>query len=418
MKPLSIDKSVKYLVIVMLVLLQLVSHAGGLGVVPIVFILGLVGIWLHFKSPEYKVRQSPTFLALIVFFIWLCVTSLWSPYQPDYLLTNYLKFFIIGIVLYFCPMVFKRLSESSVVDATRVFLVTSFVGALMVAIDVGMNFKVTTFIHPPETPQRLGYRLRDAEMNLGHAITLLVLISAPVTILLKNQLRSWKILTIIFFSLIVTASYLNNLSIGILSSIAVLVAMLTAWKYPIVTPKIMLVLWMLAILFAPGLGFVSSRLIEFDLSNIPISWEHRLRMWSYCWHVILENPIIGDGFDAARTYQEQWRARNGVDLTIVSLHPHNAGIHIWTETGIIGALLASAVILSLFKPIKSYAKTSEASALVSGVLTANLLISSMTYGAWQFWWWGCAFFTIGLMHLLPRRGTQENERNMKEYTQR
>ena len=93
--------------------------------------------------------------------------------------------------------------------------------------------------------------------------------------------------------------------------------------------------------------------------------------------------------------------RDGREISIVSLHPHNAGIQIWTEAGFIGALLASTVVASLFKPVKDYVKNRAHGGAVSGVIFAILIISSLTYGAWQFWWWGCVFLAAGVLHLLP-----------------
>ena len=117
--------------------------------------------------------------------------------------------------------------------------------------------------------------------------------------------------------------------------------------------------------------------------------------------MIAEHPLQGAGFDASRTFEESFITRDGRELTIVSLHPHNAAIQIWTETGFIGALLASTVIVALFKPITDYVQSPAHGGAVSGVISAALIISSLSYGAWQFWWWGCVFLAIGALYFLP-----------------
>lgn len=396
------DKFTKYTAVAVLALLPIVGHAGGLGVAPLVFIMGLVGLFLHFKSSGPKFKKSPTFILLVLFLTWLCVTSLWSPYKPDDVLTNYIKLFIMGLVFYFCPVVLKNLSPSSALVVTRVFLTAMLLGALLALIDIWSGFKVTFFFDPISRPEELEARLGSAEQNTGHGITLLALLSAPIIILLKAQFRNWKIVSFLFLVSILLASYFNGLWVGAISIFVVSIAMVAAWNFPIKTPKVILMFWVAMIFLAPLLALFSSYLSQSaDLTTIPESWEHRLRMWGYCWDIIQNNPIVGDGFDAARTYDETWITRNGIDWPIVSLHPHNAGIHIWTEAGFIGALLASCLIMSLLKPISTFANSRETSALVSGVLIASLLISSTTYGAWQFWWWGCIFLSIGVTHLIP-----------------
>ena len=397
----TLDKTVSYVSIVVLILMPVVSHAGGLGVAPLVFILGLLGIVLKVRDNEPKIWFSLRFWALSVFFLWLSITALWSPYQPDDILTNYVKLFIMGLVFCFCPIVLKQTAKTKLVTLQRVFLTTIFMSAFLVFIDIWSNFKVTLFFNPASNPEEIGYRLKDAEMNLGHAITVLVLFSAPMTLLLKAYFKSWKLLTSLFFVLIVTASFLNNLWIGIFGLSAVFITMVLASKYYYNVPRIVVFLAAFSVILAPLFAFLSSQIIEYDLSAVPLSWEHRLRMWAYCWPVILEQPIIGSGFDAVRTFQEQWTARDGKKLTIVSLHPHNAGIHIWVETGLIGCMLATGVILSSLKRISYYSKTREKAVLLSGVIMAAVIISSTTYGAWQFWWWGSVFFSFGLIHLIP-----------------
>ena len=397
----TLDKTASFVLIAVLILMPIVSHAGGLGVAPLVFVLGVIGIILHFKSVETKLRQSGVFLTLAMFLIWLCITALWSPYHPDDFLTNYIKLFIIGLTFYFCPLTFKHVAKTKSKNLQRIFLTTTFLSAIFIFFDIVTGFRITLFFNPASTPRELAYRIRDAEMNLGHGLTVLVLLSAPMILLLKKQSQNWKLLATIFLALIITSSYLNNLSVGIIGTLAVVLVMFVTAKFPNIMPKTMLVLALLAVTLTPLLAFLSHQMMESDLTVLPLSWEHRIRMWAYCWPVIAENTIIGSGFDAVRTFDEKWIARDGRAITIVSLHPHNAGVHIWTEAGLIGCILAVSVIASSWKLVAEFCQTKNMSILISGILIAIILISSLTYGAWQFWWWGSVFFSFGLIHLIP-----------------
>ena len=399
-----LDKTAGIVLALVLTLVPIVSHAGGLGIAPLAFILGLMGFFLYFKINANPLHFSFNFIALVIFLFWLCITAVWSPYRVDDLLTNYIKLFIMGISFYFAPVVFRHVAEKKQFNMQRFFVHLMFVSVFLVTIDVSTNFKITLFFNPASNPDELVYRLIDAEQNLGHAITVLVLLLAPTTILLKAHFKAWKFLSCLFFILILMASFQNNLWIGLIGAIGVGVTSFLAYKFPRVLPKLLLWIAGCTIILAPLIAFMSSIAIKGDLSHIPGSWEHRLRMWAYCWTIILENLLSGAGFDAVRTYDEQWTTRHGLDLTIVSLHPHNMGIHIWTETGFIGALLALAVIVTSFKLVDRHVTGSapDRAIMISGIIIAAILISSFSYGAWQFWWLGSIFFSIGLIHLVPK----------------
>ena len=100
-----LDKSSFGIILMMLVLLPLVSHAGGLGVAPLIFILGLWGLFLVIKTNRFKITNVQ--IALTVFLTWLCVTALWSPYRTDDLLTNYIKLFLMVMIFYWSWPLFE-----------------------------------------------------------------------------------------------------------------------------------------------------------------------------------------------------------------------------------------------------------------------------------------------------------------------
>ena len=396
----TLDKTANFVLIAVLILMPVVSHAGGLGVAPLIFVLGIIGLILYCRTGERKLRQSGVFLTLTVFLVWLCITAFWSPYRPDDILTNYIKLLIMGLTFYFCPGTFKYVAKTKSKTLQRIFLITTYLSAIIIFLDVVTNFQITLFFNPASTSTELGYRIRDAEMNIGHGLTVLVLLSAPMVLLLKKQFNYWKFLTALFVALIITASYLNNLWIGVVGILAVVSIMLLASKFPCLIPKTMIFLALSVVLLAPLFAFLSHQMLETNLSVLPLSWEHRIRMWAYCWPVIADNPILGSGFDAVRTFDEQWIARDGRAITIVSLHPHNAGVHIWTEAGLIGCVLAASVIVSSWKFVAQLCQTKDMSILISGLLVAIILISSLSYGAWQFWWWGSVFFSFGFIHVI------------------
>lgn len=396
-----LDKTSFGAIFLVMVLMPLVSHAGGLGVAPLIFILGVFGLVLALKTKSFKITGVQ--FALIIFLTWLSLTALWSPYRPDDMLTNYVKLFIMAIVFYWSWPLFEYAGRRRPRRLQHLLMSTSLFGAGLLIIDLLSDFGLTLLFNPADDFNEKIFRIIDAEMNLGHAITILVLLAAPVSMLMLARLpkRMAKPIMAVFIALLACAALLNNLSVGLLGLIGVLAAMGLGYMLPRKAPPVLLILAILIIMAAPLLAYIASQYAQNPPGDVPLSWDHRLRMWGYCWNVIADNPLIGAGFDASRSFDETYIAKDGREITTVSLHPHNAGVQIWTETGLIGAVLASAVIASLIKPVQNFVQSRGHAGAVSGVIMATLIISSLTYGAWQFWWWGSVFFAVGTLHLLP-----------------
>jgi len=396
-----LDKISFAAIVAVLILLPLVSHAGGLGIAPLIFILGLLGLTLAVKTKRFKITNVQ--IALMFFLAWLCVTSLWSPYKPDDVLTNYIKLFLMVMVFYWSWPLFEYTARRRPRRLRHIFMAAVFFTVGLLVIDLLSNFGLTLLFNPPSDYKDKIFKLIDAEMNLGHSITIVVILAAPVTMLMLKQMPKSiaRAAVVLFIVLLTYSSVLNGLTVGLLGLVSVILATFAGYSYPQKIPKILLTLIIVFIMMSPVLSLLAFNYVGESGTDLPQSWDHRLRMWGYCWQVIAEHPLKGAGFDASRTFDETFILRDGREITIVSLHPHNAGIQIWTETGFIGALLASAIIAALFKPVRKYALDRTRGGAVSGVIVAIVIISSLTYGAWQFWWWSCLFLSVGALHLIP-----------------
>ncbi|WP_026942337.1 O-antigen ligase family protein [Hellea balneolensis] len=396
-----LDKTSFGAIFLVIVLMPFVSHAGGLGVAPLIFFLGIFGLLLALKTKSFRITGVQ--LALILFLTWLSITALWSSYRPDDILTNYVKLFLMALVFYWSWPLFEYAGRRRPRRLQHLLMSTSIFGAGLLVIDLLSDFGLTLFFNPANDFNEKIFRIIDAEMNLGHAITILVLLAAPVSMLMLARLPKAlaKPAMALFIGLLACATLLNDLSVGLLGLMGVLGAMTLGYFLPRRTPAALLIFAICVIMAAPLMAYFASHYAQNPPGDVPLSWDHRLRMWGYCWNVIIDNPLIGAGFDASRSFDETYIAKDGREIVTVSLHPHNAGVQIWTETGLIGALLASAVIASLIKPVQKFVQSRGHAGAISGVIIATLIISSLTYGAWQFWWWGCVFFAVGTLHLLP-----------------
>ena len=397
---LSVEKFAYNFLVLVLILTPIIAHAGGLGFVPIVFLMGLVGLVSCLISRRFTFTKVQ--LALIVFTSYLCLSANWSPYETNIFITNYNKLLIMSIALYWSVYLFELASNKNSKKLITLILIMSFLEAIVLFVDIKTHYSVTMAIETLYTSEDRLSRLVQTEMNLGHAIVFLVLLLSPVLVFIFSRYSKYisLIASVIIVSLIISASIFNHLSIGIFSVIDVLLSMGFGYIYPRFAPSFFIFVSILAIIFAPVLAYFSFLITEPGLTELPMSWDHRFRMWGYCWNIISEHPFVGAGFDASRTFNDSFIAQDGRNLSLLSLHPHNLGIQIWTETGLVGAVLASILLLSLIKPLKKNINNSKSSSAYSGVIVASFTISSLTIGAWQLWWWSAVFLALGITKLV------------------
>ncbi|MFL1460646.1 O-antigen ligase family protein [Roseococcus sp. DSY-14] len=129
-----------------------------------------------------------------------------------------------------------------------------------------------------------------------------------------------------------------------------------------------------------------------DLSHWPPSAAHRLLIWDFVGARIWEHPWLGWGMEASRAIpggsgqaSPAVLARFGLggpffaaQAQLLPLHPHNLGLQLWLELGMVGAALGGWLLWELGKAARSPA--------ACGALAAGLAVAMLSYGAWQYWW--------------------------------
>ncbi len=384
-----------------LMFLPIFSHAGGLAMAPLAFTFGCFGV-LYFATQRPFPRPPFWFWPLALLVIWAMITTLWTLQAKDKAFGNALVLLVMIPIICAAMPIFKVAAKTHVTVFRHLLMASTVMAIGLLIIDLLSGYGLNMLFDPLKEGQNIGSRHADAEMNLGHGITAQTLLLAPVLVLMWTRLRGGKIGGLVLAAGLVWAGFLCRLAIAPAAVLAMLVAMGAVMVSPRLAVKMLFVLAIALILGAPIFGFLASLATDEALLNIPLSWEHRVRMWAYSWEQIAQAPIFGHGFDAVRTYDASFTARDGYDITIVSLHPHNAGLHIWTETGVIGAALASLTLAGLYKPAQKFAAHKPRALALAGFMACLIVISSLTYGVWQYWWWGMAFIAIGALQFVPK----------------
>jgi O-antigen ligase len=182
--------------------------------------------------------------------------------------------------------------------------------------------------------------------------------------------------------LVVLGLMVSAATLGVDSPIAALGLSLLVFagvqRFPRIAPVVLAVGVVAYFLIAP-LPFLSHQ--PGAAGNLPSdigkeSWRIRIGIWRFASQLIAHKPLLGYGLDASRVYPDQ-----------IPMHPHDAAIQLWLETGVLGALLAGLFWGWLFLRIRAVGQGDATwTAAACGTASAYLLIGAVSFGVWQEWW--------------------------------
>lgn len=378
-----------------------VSHAGGLGFAILALIAGITGYCSYFRMPDLK--QIPVVIwALFLFLGWAVFTATWSPHEDPRTFSNPVTLSVIALASLGILLLPPRQWLWALI------LLISVVLLGLLAFDIHSDYALSKSFFPldkdlPEANLKTQEIARSNSIyqNLGHSITILALLAPLILVLLTRHFKTGLVFAGIWSAVFCYLTARFNLAVGLIAFGAALLFMGIAYRFGRRAMDILLGLAMVSVLFAPMIGYFMKYVSAESKASMPDSWEHRVEMWAYVAEKIAEKPIFGHGFDASRTFDKTYTGMsiNGQpwEQTIVSLHPHNAGLHIWAETGAIGAALACLVLFLLRQAVEPVIRNNRGTTIaLVGFLAAALAICTFTYGIWQEWFWG-ALILIGAL---------------------
>ncbi len=394
--------------------MPILALAGGLGFQLVGFLIGVsaaVALITDRFASNYLRAAWPIWLLAMV--LWAWVSTLWSPYDAPFWGGNASILFGLVIALLFVPVTFLRLPARQKSALTLTVISAGLLGATLLLIDAASGYALSLWGDPALPGEDPRQRLSDAEMNLGRGQVSYAQLLWPVAGLLIVRFRRGWIMALAAFLALMLSAQLNSLSIVIPTLIVAGVVALIAWQRPKFGVSMAFALAIASIALAPILGFISSFMDVDLMRKMPLSWEHRLRMWTYSWELIQQAPLIGHGFDSARVFDElTFRAPDGRNITVMSMHPHNIGLQIWLETGLAGVALSIGMLLSLMKVALKTCTGSARAFAASGLVVTIATSGAVTVGVWQHWWWALIVLAVSLVCLVPEKHAKVDEQDM------
>lgn len=381
----------------------LAAHAGGLAIAPLMAIAGMIGLaTAAFGHGRLGLVPARWMLAFLAFLLWAAISASWSSYTAKGL-SNPVKL-VIGAVFYILGIgAFYRAANGVSSRTVGLFIIATFVAAFLLCLDTLSGYWLSMLVDPVGPNEDPIARLGDAQMNVSQGIIMANMVFAPIaTLLLWTQKRGpYMVAALVILN--VTAAIAGGIWAGVLALALAMAAMGLAAIKPVFMIKALTYLSMGLVGFAPLFGALMGAVPQAIRDVLPFSWEHRIVTWGYTAELTRAAPIKGHGFDASRVFDATFEARGFDDLAKISLHPHNAGLQIWLETGAIGALLGVITIFCLGQKAQDFASGGRARAMaVSGTFAAVIIIASVSYGVWQDWWWALIALSAGLLAFVPK----------------
>lgn len=357
---------------------------GGLLLAPLMALAGLFAV-IGRPAEMALAFRAPGALLLALFIAWTTLSAWWSPGNN---LDNVVKL-IAGVPLYAAFAVYAGQAQGRTLNILRAAFVFAGLGAaVMLGFEMTTGGALTAAHRDPATPREVIW------LSLGHGVSTLV-VCLPAVIALVWPGGTPARLTAAAMSVIaLIGALILGISANVLAALCGAAAALFAWRAPRATLRI--IGWGGAgmIVFSPVMALGAS-LPEAVRSALPLSWEMRLDIWRFTAGKIFEAPLFGHGFDASRDIHDTLELR-GLEFAAIPLHPHNIGLHVWLETGLIGALLIAAAIIICTERVVSSAYLTQRQAVAAAGCTAAVLgVGAVSYGMWQEWWLASVFMAVG-----------------------
>ncbi|WP_420434104.1 O-antigen ligase family protein [Hyphobacterium sp.] len=367
---------------IMMVFAGLSAIAGGLPLPPFVALGGIIAF--PFKA-VFNLRKDPPWEALLgaLFVGWAALSWTWSPYdRPDQAIK-----LIAGVPFYAAfAFAIAKLEGRWKARVEAAFFFMAFFAALFLFAEFVNGGDVTTSYKADVANVDINDPAVQFEVarSLGHGVLLIVLFTGPAAALAWREGGPLVGLLLLVITGMTTLGF--DMAVNIVAFLMGLGGALLAYYWPrgalsaifgsiagsfVVTPLI--------------LPPIAASLPERVIAMLPFSWEARLAIWEFAGTRLSERPWLGLGLDASRTI-EGVEVMRGLEHQRLPLHPHNAPIHVWLETGAFGSILLAFTLVMLGGRIAGarYLSRLQAAA-IAWVAVAYFCFIFFSYGVWQEW---------------------------------
>jgi O-antigen ligase len=382
----------------------------GTGVSGLAMALSLAGIWgliYGLLARDHSLDKAFlralkshgwVWLALVLFVSWSLLTALWSP-ATELAGESVRRLGALSVLGPIAIWAVHSCQGSDRVIAQRGIVAGIFLSLLLLGFDTLNHYAMNKIASPGKADLAI-----DGDM--GRAATATLTLVWVGYACLHQQLADPRArAALALLAVVIALQYGTDLNaIGLLAGT---MAALFALRFP--KTAIGLVCGGSAILMA-GAPIIYAVLAKITLGlapegQLPLSYGRRAQMWEVAVQLIEQKPMAGWGLGAMSLFDRPI-IYGGLEWPLIQLHPHAAPLHIWVETGGIGAFLAAiTMVLAGGAAIQVFGRYRVATAALVGGLTFLALSWGFSHAAWREWVWTSFAALLAFSFVLrnPRR---------------
>jgi len=382
----------------------------GTGVSGLAMSLGIAGLWgliygLRAKGKPLDrafvgalKKHGEAWLCLFLFAMWVLLTAIWSP-APELAAETVRRLAAVCVLAPIGIWAVYRCQGEDRLLAQRAIIAGVFV-ALGIMVSEALNhYAMNRFASPDKEPLEIA---GDMGRAASATLTLFWVAYACLYQQMSDARIRFLLVAVAIFTSLQFGTDINAVGLAVGT-----IAALFALSFPRLALGLVsggaAILIAAAPLIYPTIAQVAFQLLPGD--QMPLSYGRRAQMWETASNYIAQKPLTGWGLGAGSTFDTPI-LYGGFEWPIIQLHPHAAPLHIWLETGGIGALLASVtLIMAGGVAIRVFGRYRVASAALVGGLTFLFLNWGFSHSAWREWVWTSLAALIAFSFMLrnPRR---------------
>ena len=366
------------------------------GVVPVLLAMAAATLvaWSLDRRPIRR-PPGPLVVPLALLLLWATVASLWT-FEPGSALVLAAR---LAAVLAAGLWLLAAAATLTAAEKRRAILFLGVGFALSVAI-----LAVEVMLGHPlgELLNRLGLGPTVEPFRFNRGSTYLAILVWPLTAAAWH----WVGPKALLMPLALLLLFLPLESLSAVGSLAFALAVLVVALLHLRTTRWLLTTGSVLItLAAPLLTSGIDRSMIQETRYLTETARHRLHIWSFTGERIAEAPIFGWGFNASRAVPSGEAERFKEHKNIIPLHPHNAGLQVWLELGLVGALLLTGLLLA---PLLGLARAGPIDqALGLAMFACAFFIANVSYGLWQNQWVAALLVSVLVFQLCRRSSDPE-----------
>ncbi|TVQ35509.1 MAG: O-antigen ligase family protein [Geminicoccaceae bacterium] len=350
--------------------------------------------------------RSPGLVLALMALAYITLSLAWTP-GPERALTRVIDVALTGLVIL---VMIAAVRLGAPANLSSIFPVALGLAAVLLLVNAHFDSVLNDVLGRGNRPSHLN---RSAV-----AIVLFLPLCLTILYLAQRWLALIALATIAAVAVLGTESWAARLSLVAIALLAPL-----AWRWPLLTHRVVLGGIVTGILLMPAIAFHANDLLP--------AWTHQkmgyasLTIRAEAWHeyaaMIPFRPLLGFGVEASHnvatwittdvireahpTLHTHGTSFDAQQIMLMSFyHPHNMPLQIWFELGVVGIGLTLLLVYVVFRRLERMPRTY----LPAATLTALgiFLIASVGFGAWVAWWlslWGLVTVAFQLSLRQPMR---------------